>query len=298
MVDKNDSRIRYRSKTAAHRLGTCRQIAILSLFAILSIFRSAAASDKKAIVPKAGDVLENSLGMELAYCPAGEFRMGSAVADESASNDEVPQSRVILTQGFYLGRTEVTQGQWKAVMDTEPWKGKKRVREGANYPATYLTWQDAVSFCEALSKKEGRTYQLPTEAQWEYACRAGTTTRYSFGDDATDLKDFAWWGAHAMGNTAAEPYAHQVGQKKANPWGLHDMHGNIVEWCQDSYDEAAYAERRDPIKDPVVTTAGAWKIARGGSWNYYAGPARSAARQGKKPSALNSFTGFRVVLVP
>ncbi len=132
--------------------------------------------------------------------------------------------KVFLKKGYWLGKFEVTQFEWKQVMQTEPWKGQKFTKEGADYPATFVSWDDATDFCSKLTEQErqaGRlsndwAYMLPTEAQWERACRARTETRFSFGDDQSKLGEYAWYGVNAF--DAGEQYAHRVGQKKANPW--------------------------------------------------------------------------------
>ena len=197
-----------------------------------------------------GDRIENSIGMVLVPIPAGEFMMR-----------DQPLHRVTLTKSFYLGRTEVTQGQWKAVMGTTPWNSEKFVKEGDDYPATNVGWEDAVEFCRKLSEKEGVEYRLPTEAEWEYACRAGTTTAYSFGDDESQLGEYAWIEENTV--DVGEKYAHIVGQKKPNPWGLYDMHGNVFEWCQDWYGEYPSGAVTDPDwaslgRSPCV----AWRLVR------------------------------------
>ena len=133
------------------------------------------------VIPAVIDFITNSVGMKLKLIPAGEFMMGSP-ADE-----EGPVHRVRITKPYYLGIHEVTQGQFEEVMGTSPWKGQSAVKEGAGYAASYVSWDDAVEFCKKLSAKEGREYRLPTEAEWEYACRAGSGTRYSFGDDESGL---------------------------------------------------------------------------------------------------------------
>jgi sulfatase modifying factor 1 len=185
--------------------------------------------------------------------------------------------------------TEVTQGQWKAVMDTEPWKGNIYVKEGANYAATWVSWDDAVAYCKKLSEREGKTYRLPTEAEWEYACRAETTTTWSFGDDEKALGDYAWYRENAR--DIDEKYAHQVELKKPNAFGLYDMHGNVLEWCHDYYEEDYY--KQSPAKDPTGPTSGSSRVLRGGSWSYYSRNTRSAYRG--RVVAGRGLYGFRVV---
>lgn len=136
--------------------------------------------------------MTNSIGMQFVLIPAGEFMMGSPAGDEDPNSDEWPQHRVSLTKPFYLGVHEVTQWQYTSVMGSSPWKGKSRVKAGKDYPAARVSWEDAVAFCKRLSAKEGRTYRLPTEAEWEYACRADRATKYSFGDDPQALANYAW----------------------------------------------------------------------------------------------------------
>jgi formylglycine-generating enzyme required for sulfatase activity/Leucine-rich repeat (LRR) protein len=238
-----------------------------------------------------GDPIANSIGMVLVPIPAGEFLMGSPESD-NASSDEKPQHQVTLTKPFLLGVHEVTQGQWQAVMGTTPWKGKQYVKEGDDYPATYVNWDDAVEFCRQLSEKEGLEFRLPTEAEWEYACRAGTTTAYSFGADASQLGEYAWCSENT--GDAGQRYAHAVGQKKPNPWGLYDMHGNLWEWCSDWYEDYPSGS----VTDPVGPSSGSLRLGRGGGWNGVAGSCRSAVRSKYAPSSRNKHSGFRVALSP
>lgn len=228
----------------------------------------------------------NSVGMEMVLTPPGEFLMGSAKDDKSGFIAEKPQHRVTLTKAFLMAESEVTQGQWKAVMGTEPWKGKPNVTEGANYPATFVGHEDTEEFCRRLSEKDGRTYRLPTEAEWEYACRAGTTTKYSFGDYESGLGQYGWFSANKSSNP------HRVKQKSPNPFGLYDMHGNVWEWCSDRY--APYQARA--LLDPTVADKGLFRVTRGGSWYDEAAVCRSATRSWLDPSYRNIILGFRVVL--
>jgi formylglycine-generating enzyme required for sulfatase activity len=232
----------------------------------------------------------NSIGMKLKRIKAGGFPMGNPVREEQQR--DYPEHLVRITQDFYLGATEVTQQQWEAVMGTRPWKDKPWSREGANFPATRVSWDDAVQFCRRLSELEGVTYRLPTEAEWEYACPAGTTTNYSCGDDFNALKDHAWFFANA--NDVGEKYAHQVGTKLPNRWGLYDMHGNVREWCQDRYGRYP----NSAVVDPNGPLNGSYRVIRGGSWYDTAKFCLSSSRYYFHPS-VNPFTiGFRVARGP
>ena len=235
--------------------------------------------------------LGNGVTMKLALIPAGKFTMGSPDSEKDRDKDEGPQHQVTITKPFYMGATEVTQAQWKAVMDTQPWEGKTYAKAGADNAANYITWDDATAFCTALSKKAGRTVRLPTEAEWEYACRAGTTTAYCFGDDASKLGDYAWYDDNAYDKD--EKYAHPVGVKKPNAWGLYDMHGNVWEWCADWYaDSYANTDAQDP-KGPAN---GKYRVLRGGSWDGDPDLCRAAYRTRFTPG-YRRYRGFRVVVV-
>ncbi|NOX53724.1 MAG: SUMF1/EgtB/PvdO family nonheme iron enzyme [Planctomycetes bacterium] len=237
----------------------------------------------------------NSIGMQLILIPPGEFMMGSPASDAWAGDDEKPRHKVWITQPFYLGVTEVTQAQWASVMDTCPWQGEENVKEGPEYPATYMTWKGALEFCKRLSVKEGKAYRLPTEAEWEYACRAGTTTSYSFGNDASELEHYAWFADNAA--LVGEEHAHRVGRKRPNAFGLHDMHGNLWEWCSDGYAKKYYASSR--LADPGGPSSRCrMRVRRGGSWTRSAADCRSANRSGRRPTIRFSGQGFRVVQVP
>ena len=233
--------------------------------------------------------IENSIGMKFVPIPAGTFTMGSPAAEKGRFDNET-QHQVTLTKSFYMGRTEVTQGQWKKVMGTEPWKGQDYVQEGDDYPAVYISWDDAVEFCKKLSAKENRVYRLPTEAEWEYACRGGTKTAFSFGDDEGELSKYAWFDFNA--DSIGEDYAHQVAQKLPNAFGLHDMHGNVYEWCSDWYSEYPSG----PLTDPQGPNTGSSRVLRGGSWRFVPLFVRCAFRSYNSPFRRSGSNGFRLLL--
>lgn len=257
---------------------------------------------------------DNGLKMKLVWCLSGIVPMDQVehIAEPVAETDDAPapnswQSRkitpvkVALTKGFWLGKYEVTQSEWKQVMNTEPWKGQDLTKEGPDYPATFVSWNDAVDFCRKVTERErqaGRLsndweYTLPTEAQWERACRARTETRFSFGDDRSKLGDYAWCGDNAR--NAGEEYAHRVGQKKPNPWGHYDMHGNVWEWCRDVYAEKL-PRGLDPVVIPTEKTESSDRVLKGGSWRYIFADWRSGLRYGNKPDIQNALNGFRLAL--
>ncbi len=234
--------------------------------------------------------MQNSIGMKLALIPGGEFLMGSPASEVGRYDDE-SQHRVRITKPFYIQTTEVTQGQWKSVMGTEPWKGGSCVKEGADYPASNVSHDDAVEFCRKLSARDGATYRLPTEAEWEYACRSGTESSYSFGDSGAQLGQYAWFFTNVWG--IGEKYAHRVGQKRANDFGLYDMHANVLEWCSDWHGDDYYDS--SPPNDPTGPSEGSFRVDRGGGWGSSADFCRSADRYRLSPSDRNDFLGFRVV---
>ena len=236
----------------------------------------------------------NTIGMKLIQIPAGKFTMGSPEGEKNREANEA-QVTVTLTKPFWLGKTEVTQGQWKQVMGTAPWKGQDNVQIDKNGAATHVSWEAAKAFCDNLTEfeqdagklKAGEPYRLPTEAEWEYACRAGTKTRYSFGEDESQLGQYAWFKDNAR--SAGEQYAHAVGMKKPNPWGLHDMHGNVWEWCSDRYGNALPGGA-----DPVGPEGGSNRVFRGGGWRNSPDYCRSANRNSSVPSYRSNSLGFRV----
>jgi formylglycine-generating enzyme required for sulfatase activity len=185
---------------------------------------------------------------------------------------------------------EVTQAEYEKVIGENGSEFK-----GVSSPVEQVSWDDATEFCKRLSAKEGKTYRLPTEAEWEYACRAGTTTRYSFGDDPASLGEYAWYGANSDVRT------HSVGEKKPNAWGLYDMHGNMWEWCADSWAMGYYAV--SPTDDPPGPETAArrvfrGRVFRGGCWGSGAAGCRSAYRGRDEPQHRRRSLGFRVAADP
>ncbi|MFN0051906.1 MAG: formylglycine-generating enzyme family protein [Planctomycetales bacterium] len=267
---------------------------------------------------------DNGLKMKFVWCPPGIFEMGEAeeveimaaddeqdgdepdplvegeddpkkaTDDERLTGDEIRPVKVCLTRGYWLGKYEVTQGEWKQVMQTEPWKAEERVKERDDFPATFLDWKDAMDFCRRLTSQEREArrisdaweYSLPTEAEWERACRARTSTTFSFGNDESKLGEYACF----EGNLRRVWFVRRVGQKLPNSWGLHDMHGSALEWCRDAYNEKLPGGR-----DPEVKV-GDYRVGRGGCWYCPAERCRSAYRNWNEPSNRAWYWGFRVAL--
>jgi formylglycine-generating enzyme required for sulfatase activity len=232
-------------------------------------------------------LITNSLGMNLVLIPAGEFLMGSPDSDADARDNEKPQHRVRITRPFYLGATAVTQGQYRAVTGAIP----SHFKGSDDLPVEQVSWEDAQAFCAKLNELEkeqlgGARYRLPTEAEWEYACRAGSTTRFCFGDDLARLEEYAWFNGNSDGKT------HPAGQKRPNGWGLYDMHGNVWEWCGDGYERTYYAN--SPGADPLGPSGASARVIRGGSWLYDPRNARSANRSRLAPEDRNNYLGFRL----
>ncbi|MBT3199643.1 MAG: formylglycine-generating enzyme family protein [Phycisphaerales bacterium] len=238
--------------------------------------------------------LGKGVTMKLALVPAGKFVMGSPKSEIGRNKNEGPQHEVTISKPFYMGVTEVTQAQWKTVMEFIPWEEHIYAKSGDNYAASCVSWYRANEFCDKLSLKLGRKVWIPTEAQWEYACRAGGKTIYGFGDDASKLGDYAW--CHDNTWKAGEKYTHKVGLKKPNAFGLYDMHGNVHEWCRDVYDEKFYANSKSV--DPENITKEYTRILRGGSWCSDQYHCRSASRDWcTKGRRFNYYTfGLRIVV--
>jgi formylglycine-generating enzyme required for sulfatase activity/tRNA A-37 threonylcarbamoyl transferase component Bud32 len=232
----------------------------------------------------------NTIGMKFRLIPAGTFLMGSP--EGKGRDNERPQHKVTITRAFRLAIHTVTQSQWQQVMGTTPWKGQGWVKEGSDIAATYVSWDDAVAFCKRLSEREGRRYRLPTEAEWEWCCRAGTTTEYSFGDDESSLSEYAWFDGNAYYKD--QTYAHAVRQKKPNPFGLYDMHGNVWEWCEDWFDDEYYSS--SPGIDPTGPSSGSSRVSRGGSWIDEPDAVRCAKRVLSTPVRRGYDNGFRILL--
>ena len=244
--------------------------------------------------PERTFLLPGDAEIEMVWIEPGTFTRGSPEDEPGRYEREGPQHEVTITQGFYLGKYEITQGQWESVMGTRPWEGQadsKYVRVGPNYPAAYISWDDVQEFCDVLNAAEGaEVYRLSTQAEGEYACRAGTTTRWSFGDDESQLSQYAWYSDNAC--DIGECYAHEVGTKLPNPWGLYDMHGNVWEWCQDWYDPYT----SDAKTDPAGPSTGSNRVGRSGHFLFdEAGDVRSAAFAYTAPDYSSRITGSRLL---
>ena len=240
----------------------------------------------------------DAVGIKMRLIPPGEFLMGAADDEPARHDGEGPQHKVRLTTPFFIGISEITQKQWFDVMGSRPWQFQPSVTEGDNYPASYVDWLGATEFCRQISERSGHRYRLPTEAEWEYACRAGTTTTWYFGNDVAGLDAHGWLDTNTLNN--GKPSAQEVAPKKPNPFGLFDMHGNLFEWCQDCYVEDAYSHRAGSVVDPVVLSHNdlqETRITRGGGWDWNGYDMRSALRGSAVPSFRSNRDGFRVIRV-
>jgi thioredoxin-like negative regulator of GroEL len=242
--------------------------------------RAVESLQQRAAGPQVGEAIQTGIGLAMRYVkPDPEFVMGSPSNEPGRDSDE-DQRRAPITRGFWLGETEVTQAQWRAVMGTTPWQGQSYVQEGAGVAATHVSWEDAQEFCRRLTQSErtagrlptGHAYRLPREAEWELACRAGMKTAYSFGNDPGKLGEYAVFRDSRRG-----AFAHEVKLRKPNDWGFYDMHGNVWEWCEDIY-------------------SGSMRVGRGGSWGSSAENCRSAYRVRSEPGPRNFILGFRPAL--
>jgi formylglycine-generating enzyme required for sulfatase activity len=255
--------------------------------------------------------LENTLRMKLALIPPGEFQMGSPV-------DEIPRGdrdvspynewphRVRITQPFLLGVYEVTQREWEELMGSQPsWfssngDGKDKVSglDTSRFPVEQVSWEEATEFCRKLSQREGKPYRLPTEAEWEYACRAGTTTTFHFGNllngDKANVNGNYPYGTNTKGRFLERPGP--VGSYSGNAFGLYDMHGNVSEWCNDWYDGDYYGSSNASGADPMGPSEGSRRVQRGGSWSWGAEGCRTASRGSDAPTHRGHYVGFRLAL--
>ena len=246
----------------------------------------------------------NSIGMRFRLIPAGEFWMGAVPGDDEAYDDERSRHRVEITKPFYLGVYEVTQEQWQRVMGSNPSEFK-----GSTRPVEKVSWDDAVSFCETLSRMDGERYRLPTEAEWEYAARGGVDgKKYVWGDQRTPIAN-GLKRANVADESAKRKYSDwsiftdyddgypetaPVGSFAPNGYGLHDMAGNVWEWCSDWYDEGYYSH--SPSADPRGPSSGSYRVLRGGSWYDGPGYLRSSFRYRHTLLAIGAtFIGFRIL---
>lgn len=228
--------------------------------------------------------LTNAIGMVLALIPPGTFLMGSPLSEKGRGENET-QHRVTLTREYYLGVYPVTQAQWRQVMDTNPSHFK-----GDDLPVESVSWEECQDFCRRLSAKEGAEYRLPTEAEWEYACRAGTITAFCCGDREELLGEYCWYRKNSGQQT------HPVGQKQANAWGLYDMHGLVWEWCAD-WDDWTGRYMIDAV-NPTGPKLGSARVNRGGAWRFDAYRCRASSRHGYRPASRLDALGLRLAMVP
>jgi formylglycine-generating enzyme required for sulfatase activity len=278
-----------------------RTLTIVYLVVCLTTL-SAMASGQQKEAPKE---IKNFIGMTLARIPSGTFIMGSP-ADEKHRQADEAQHEVAITKPFYLGVFEVTQGQYTKIMGNNPSHfsasggGKQQVqeRDTSGYPVERVSWVDAVEFCKKLSAKEDKTYRLPTEAEWEYACRAGTKSVFHAGNDFHSyLANINGLSYSSYGKETSGPFYRctvKVGEYKRNDFGLYDMHGNVQEWCADWYADDYY--KKSPKNDPAGPAEGTERVLRGGGWPSSAKACRSAARNHLAPTEKTYTIGFRVVL--
>lgn len=253
-------------------------VAVVMLVSVTACMHRPA--EKKIVAELGGGVT-----MEMLLIPAGSFMMGSNDGDSS----EKPVHQVTISKPFWMGKTEVTQAQYKQIMGEAP-----SHFQGLENPVESVSWNDVVVFCKKLTERErqagrlpeGFEYKLPTGAQWEYACRAGSSTEYCFGDDVGRLDETAWYGDNS------DKEAHPVAKKKPNAWGLYDMHGNVWEWCSDWY--GGYLP--GSATDPQGADSGTVRVLRGGCMLSLVSCCRSAERLRGAPSVTGSILGFRVCL--
>jgi len=255
--------------------------------------------------PMAGQIwTDPATGIEFVWIPAGKFMMGQTESEKqwliatagemrykASFLKELPRHEVRITQGFWLSKYEVTQGQWVAVMDGQNpafFTEAKVGQDWRNHPVEQVSWDEIQAFLKKLNvNAEKEMYRLPSEAEWEYAARAGTETLFAFGDDADTLKEYAWYDENSGGTT------HPVGTLKPNAWGVHDMHGNVWEWVSDWFDAAYYAQ--SPKENSQGPASGSYRVIRGGGWGNDAGACRAARRNQNAPGGRDVLFGFRLL---
>ncbi len=277
--------------------GAVAFVLVATLFACGPRDREDAATQPRSEEPPPQEItimLPGDVPLVLVRVPAGTYLRGRNPNEQDSSEREDPQHEVTLTEDFYLGKYPVTQAQWLAVMGSWP-ASEPDAASGASdeHPAYFVSWNDAQAFIGAVNAHSEATGQvtgalrLPTEAEWEYACRAGTTTRFYWGDDPDyrDVDAYAWY----LGN---EDSAMPVGLKQPNDWGLYDMSGNVFEWCQDWYE--SYPS--EPVTNPTGPDEGSFRVGRGGAWHRGALYCRSAFRASFAPDVRNNHLGFRVAI--
>jgi len=257
----------------------------------LGFFSLARLSAQPPAVTPSPETLTDSTGIRLQLIKAGTVTLGSSQQVTISAPEERPQHDIQIADDYYIGVTEVTQKQWYAVMGTRPWRTpwntlRLYVTEGDNYPATWITWPEAQAFCERLSGIQSAAYRLPTEAEWELACRAGSATLWSFGDDAGMAAEHGWFRE----NTVTDMFSlrpREVGGKTPGSTGLLDMHGNVAEWCQDSF-------QTYPLQDTAAqpTSLG---VLRGGTWFVTHNQGRAATRDRLRIRRRLGSSGLRVV---
>jgi formylglycine-generating enzyme required for sulfatase activity len=262
-----------------------RKKTALFVFALNMVFLGCGKSTREEVSIDIG----NGLALILVLIPAGKFIMGSPEQEDGRFSFEGPQHEVTISKSFYMGKYEVTQAQYEIVMGKNP----SEFSGDENLPVENVSWHEAMEFCRKLSLMTGRTVRLPTEAEWEYACRAGTTTRFYTGNSDSTLLDASWYNDNSEGKT------HFVGRKTPNRFGLYDMHGNVEEWCLDwSWIHEWVKYPKGAVTDPQGLPSGSGcRVLRGGSYLSPSWACRSASRSGGEPSDSDiSFVGFRVVI--
>jgi formylglycine-generating enzyme required for sulfatase activity len=267
----------------------------------LVLAAGAAAQGTGDAAPEAGTV-RTFAGIEFVWCPPGRYACGAGLSAREIAErfggreewyaDELPRHTVTFSRGFWISKTEITKAQWERVMRSTPWDGQQNAGGGVpDTPAVYVSWEAAQRFAVALGRSGEGRFRLPNEAEWEYACRAGSAGPYFFGEDEKGLGEHAWF----RDNTVAEgnPMVQPVGRKTPNAWGIHDMLGNAWEWCEDVYGPHASRETRgEDTRSPL------YRSVRGGSFALQANALRVSFRNGQLATLEDTRTGFRLVREP